>query len=86
MSIIISRRGNRLRIREPGLSSSSGRNFSALGTFIGNNTQLKCLDFDFRRRIALGVADRGFFDGLKRNTSIHELKLAYNELPIIWLM
>ena len=71
-----------------GFDSSDGDDYTTLGRFVGENTHLKCLNFNFRyrRRIALGVADRGFFDGLKHNTSIHELKLEYNELPIIWLM
>ena len=64
-----------------GFDSSDGDDYTTLGRFVGENTHLKCLNFNFRyrRRIALGVADRGFFDGLKHNTSIHELKLAYNE-------
>ena len=56
-------------------NSSSSEDYSRLGAAIGNNTHLSELsvaDFDDR---VLTVTNRRFFDGIKRNTSIHELYL-----------
>ena len=49
--------------------------YSTLGAAIANNTQLEELEVTSSNRIPLGVADREFYDGLKSNSSINNLKL-----------
>ena len=54
--------------------SSNSDDFSRLGAAIGNNTHLTELIVDLHRN-SLAVEDRGFYDGLKRNSSIVDLIL-----------
>ena len=49
--------------------------YSALGVAIANNTYLENLMAVLSNDLPLGVADREFYDGLKRNSSIHQLTL-----------
>ena len=62
---------------EDGFYSNVPRDFSRLGTSIWNNTHLTHLNVDISE-IPMDVAEeRDFFDGLKRNNSIHDLSLAH---------
>ena len=53
--------------------SSVGDDFSALGTFIGQNTHLNKLAFNLQGMDSLEVANSLFYDGLKQNISIDDL-------------
>ena len=55
--------------------SGNSDDYSTLGAAIANNTQLEKLTVWLYDDLPLGVADREFYDGLKRNTSIHKLTL-----------
>ena len=57
-------------------NSNDGSDYSKLGAAIGENTHLTTLDVNLSDGIMLDVIHTGFYDGLKRNTSIHELKLS----------
>ena len=60
-------------------TSSYGYDYSILGRSIQRNTNLKTLYME-PEDIMLSVADRGFFEGIKENSSIHEFKLSgYSE-------
>ena len=50
--------------------------YSNLGAAIGENTHLTNLYVNLSDGIMLDVIHAGFYDGLKLNTSIHELKLS----------
>ena len=55
-------------------NSNVPSDFSRLGASIGNNTHLTQLDIDISEIPSSAVAEeRGFFDGLKRNTSIRDI-------------
>ena len=60
-----------------GFTSSIKSNYSRLGIAIGENSHLKTELVDFRddlyKLIPMNVFDTIFFEGLKQNTSIHEL-------------
>ena len=56
-------------------NSSDGRDFSTLDSSIGENTRMTKLVVVLNDDIALDVTDRGFFEGIKRNSSISELVL-----------
>ena len=59
-----------------GFNSNVPSDFSRLGASIGNNTHLTTLDVDTSEIPSSAVAgERGFFDGLKRNNSIHVLTI-----------
>ena len=58
-----------------GFDSTDGNDYSTLGRFIGENTRLTKLLIRLHPSIALDVTDRGFFEGIKRNSSISELVL-----------
>ena len=59
--------------------SDSSDDYSTLGAAIANNTHLTRLEVQLSGDVPLGVANRGFYDGLKRNYSIHALMLrCYN--------
>ena len=55
--------------------SDNSDDYSALGAAIANNTYLKRLEVQLSDELPLTVADGGFYDGLKSNSSIHELML-----------
>jgi len=63
------------QIVDGSFNSSDGRDFSQLGASIGQNTRLTKLVIKLSDDIALDVTDRGFFEGIKLNSSIHELVL-----------
>ena len=61
--------------------------FSRLGAAIGQNTHLTHLQFVLANS-GLDVTEREFFDGLKRNSSIHKLDINFgdqlnNQLAIV---
>ena len=58
--------------------SDNSDDYSTLGAAIANNTHLERLEVQLSDDLPLGVADRGFYDGLKRNASIHKLMLRRN--------
>ena len=58
-----------------GFNSSSGSDFSTLGTCIGENTHLTKLSVWMTDVVALDVTNSAFYDGLIRNSSIHKLTL-----------
>ena len=55
--------------------SDNSDDYSALGVAIANNTHVENLMAVLSDDLPLGVANRGFYDGLKRNSSIHQLTL-----------
>ena len=60
-----------------GFYSIDARHYSTLGIAIGNNSHLKEVsislrDGDHNYGLALDVINREFYDGLKRNASIHK--------------
>ena len=58
--------------------SDSSDDYSTLGAAIANNTYLAKLRVTLSDDVPLGVADREFYDGLKRNSSISTLRLHCN--------
>ena len=58
-------------------SSDEGCDYLRLGTAIGNNLHLTSLIVDLHGN-SLSVEDRGFYDGLKRNSSIVAVDLRGN--------
>ena len=62
--------------------SDNGDDYSALGAAIANNTHLAKLEFTLSDDLPLTVANRAFYDGLKSNSSIHELILYCRSLNI----
>ena len=68
-----------LRIRSTLLDglfiSSDASDYSRLGAAIGNNTHLTKLVVNPALTTALDIANKEFFDGIKRNSSIRELVL-----------
>ena len=68
-----------LQIGLRGFSSSVGDDYSRLGTFTGKNTRLTMLEIELSDGIALDVTNSAFYDGLKHNSSIHQLNIyCYN--------
>ena len=55
--------------------SDNSDDYSALGAAIANNTCLAKLEVGLSDDLPLGVVDRGFYDGLKSNSSISDLYL-----------
>ena len=55
-------------------SDNSG-DYSTLGVAIANNTHLEELEVTLSDDLPLGVANNGFYNGLKSNSSISELRL-----------
>ena len=55
--------------------SDNSDDYSTLGSAIANNTHLESLEVILTNNLPLGVADRGFYDGLHHNSSISELSL-----------
>ena len=55
--------------------SDSSDDYSTLGAAIANNTHLESLIVKLSDDLPLGLADRGFYDGLKSNSSINDLEL-----------
>ena len=55
--------------------SDNSDDYSTLGAAIANNTHLENLIAVLSYDLPLGVANRGFYDGLKSNSSIHQLTL-----------
>ena len=62
--------------------SDNSDDYSTLGATIANNTCLEELEVMLSNWIPLGVADRGFYDGLQRNSSISNLRLYCGNLNI----
>ena len=60
-------------------NSSNTRDYSTLGTFIGQNTHLTTLKVTLYELPALENTNK-FYDGLKRNTSISELELSVGDI------
>ena len=56
-------------------NSRVGSDYSRLGASIGENTHLTRLEVHLGNEVTLNVTHTAFFDGLKRNSSIHELIL-----------
>lgn len=56
--------------------SDNSDDYSTLGAAIANNTHLAKLEVTFTTRLQLGVANRGFYDGLKSNSSISDVQLS----------
>ena len=63
--------------------SSNASDYSRLGAAIGDNTQLKTLTFTIGDECALDISNTEFFNGLKRNSSINDLKISYNRYTLI---
>ena len=61
-------------------NSTNSGDFSRLGDYIGENTHLKHLDV--QHAVGLNLTNDGFFDGLKRNTSIHMLGIDFRRQSI----
>ena len=55
--------------------SENSDDYSTLGAAIASNTHLESLEVTLSDDLPLGVADRGFYDGLKSNSSINNLRL-----------
>ena len=55
--------------------SDNSDDYSTLGVAIANNTHLKRLAVSLSDDLPLGVTNRGFYEGLHRNSSIHQLTL-----------
>ena len=55
--------------------SDNSDDYSTLGAAIANNTHLEMLIVTLSDGLPLGVANIGFYDGLTRNSSIHQLML-----------
>ena len=67
--------------------SDNSDDYSTLGAAIANNTHLEKLEVTLSDDIPLGVSDREFYDGLKRNSSVSNLELWCNSQTIaggIW--
>ena len=62
--------------------SDNSDDYSTLGAAIANNTHLFSLTINLSNRIPLGVTNRGFFNGLTRNSSIRNLELYCNRRNI----
>ena len=62
--------------------SGNSDDYSTLGAAIANNTHMEKLSVTLSNRLPLGVADRGFYDGLKSNSSIDDLTLWCNNRNI----
>ena len=58
-----------------GFYSDNSDDYSTLGAAIANNTHLASLTVILSDSLPLGVANRGFYDGLKANSSISYLEL-----------
>jgi len=56
-------------------TSRDGDDYSTLGNCIKNNTHLKTLYFELEG-IRLSITDSGFFEGIRQNSSIEELKIS----------
>ena len=65
-----------------GFNSSSGNDFSTLGTYIRENTHLTKLHIGLSN-VALDGANNEFYEGLKRNTSIQRLSLNCRNLDVV---
>ena len=66
----------------PGMfNSSDSGDFSRLGDYIGENTHLKHLDV--RYSVGLNLTNDRFYEGLKRNTSIHKLGINFRGQVIV---
>ena len=55
--------------------SDNSDDYSTIGSAIANNTHLEELVVTLSNRLPLGVSYRGFYDGLKANSSINNLRL-----------
>ena len=62
--------------------SDNSDDYSTLGAAIANNTHLEKLVVILSDDVPLTAADRGFFNGLKSNSSIHYLRLWCNHRNI----
>ena len=58
--------------------SDNSDDYSTLGAAIANNTHLKTLAVTLTNELPLGMANRGFYHGLQRNSSISNLELHCN--------
>ena len=65
-----------------GFVSTNSSDYTQLGTYIGENTHLETL-WVTNEDSALDVANTGFFDGLRRNTSIYRLELRCDNREIV---
>ena len=61
--------------------SENSNDYSTLGTAIANNTHLENLVVALSDDLPLTVTDRGFYDGLRRNSSIYKLYMYCNTNP-----
>ena len=62
--------------------SENNDDYSTLGAAIANNTHLTKLMVILSDGLPLGVTNRGFYNGLKSNSSISNLELYYDGLHI----
>ena len=62
--------------------SDNSDDYSTLGAAIANNTHLAALRVWLSDDLPLGVANRGFYDGLKSNSSISDVQLSCNHITI----
>ena len=53
--------------------SRDGNDYSRLGAFIGENTHLTTLNVNVSDVASLSLAQEDFFEGIRRNSSIHDL-------------
>jgi len=63
--------------------SDNSDDYSTLGAAISNNTHLAALRVWLSDDLPLGVANRGFYDGLKSNSSISDVQLSCNYITIV---
>jgi len=64
-------------------SSSNAEDYSKLGTCIATNTRLQKLQIKLHDTAGLDAKNSGFFDGLKRNSSVKELFIDFGGRGIV---
>ena len=73
---------NSIYVDEGEFHSDNSDDYSTLGAAIANNTHLETLAVILSDDLPLGVVDRGFYEGLKSNSSICNLGLHCNNRSI----
>jgi len=73
--------GNGITYHEDGIFNSSlGSDFNTLGQYVATNTYLEHLEVNISNIDAYIATNRGFYDGIKNNSSITSLSIRYNSL------